>query len=304
MNGAEGLLGIASAFKGFNEGMKDAEDRKYKQMEAEAKVNAKLEDRERQRFQDKLEARKAGFLVPEGDGDMDPATMQYDPQYLALKRKIGAGGGAGPIKDDPFSTDLRTKWLNDPTTKATREVMAGYDKVKVAAQNPTAAGDLSLIFGYMKMLDPGSTVREGEFANAQNAAGVPDQIRNMYEKVRAGTRLSPQQRRDFLNQAKNVYKSQYGNQERFSSSIRGIAQRRGLRGEDIALDDMFLNPANDEDVVIPDDEISPVEAGNEGLLSKGAGLVKRFFMGSERPAGDDKAAKMKRLQELKAKAGK
>jgi len=39
------------------------------------------------------------------------------------------------------------------------------------------------------MLDPGSVVRESEFATAQNAAGVPDQVRNMYNKVLSGTRL-------------------------------------------------------------------------------------------------------------------
>lgn len=57
----------------------------------------------------------------------------------------------------------------------------------------------------MKMLDPGSTVREGEFATAQNAAGVPTQIVNQYNKAKSGERLAPEQRADFLNQAKEQY---------------------------------------------------------------------------------------------------
>ena len=48
----------------------------------------------------------------------------------------------------------------------------------------TAAGDLSLIFKYMKMLDPGSTVREGEFANAENAKGIEDSLRALYNKIK------------------------------------------------------------------------------------------------------------------------
>jgi hypothetical protein len=35
----------------------------------------------------------------------------------------------------------------------------------------------------MKMLDPTSVVREGEFATAQNAASIPIKIVNMYNKA-------------------------------------------------------------------------------------------------------------------------
>ena len=53
-------------------------------------------------------------------------------------------------------------------------------KINAVASDPSAASDLALIFSFMKVLDPGSVVREQEFANAQNAAGVPDQVRNLY----------------------------------------------------------------------------------------------------------------------------
>ena len=61
-----------------------------------------------------------------------------------------------------------------------------------------------MIFAYMKMLDPGSVVREQEFANAQNAAGVPDQVRNAYNKALRGERLNPAQRAEFLRSAKQM----------------------------------------------------------------------------------------------------
>lgn len=294
MNGAEGLLGLASAFQGFAKGVQDGEDRQYKRMEMEAKLEAQRQDKERQREMDEatnrmnlFKVREQGFLVPAGTAsvnDLDMSNLQHDPQSLAMKR-LAARGGAAPIKDDPFSADLRTKWLNDPTTKNTREVMAGYDAVKTAAKDPSAAGDLSLIFGYMKMVDPGSSVKEGEFANAQNSAGLSDKLRNQYNQLLNGQRLNAAQRGDFVNQARNLYKSRYANQKRFSDSIRGVAQRRGLKGEDIALDDMFLDPEQDEQIEIANDPrglVSPVEAGNEGLLAQGAGLVKRMFMGREK----------------------
>lgn len=55
------------------------------------------------------------------------------------------------------------------------------------------------------MLDPGSVVREGEFATAQNAAGIPDIVRNMYNRALEGTRLNPTQRDMFIGQAKALY---------------------------------------------------------------------------------------------------
>lgn len=127
-----------------------------------------------------------------------------------LKRALKAGelSQAGTKEKLKATTDLRKEWNSNPITKATAEVAQAFSKVKKAAENPSPAGDLSLIFNYMKMLDPGSTVREGEFANAQNAAGIPDRIRNMYNNAIAGERLNPNQRQDFTNQANNVFKAQ------------------------------------------------------------------------------------------------
>ena len=92
-----------------------------------------------------------------------------------------------------------------------------YKKIEVAAKNPSAAGDISLIFGYMKLLDPGSVVREGEFATAQNAGGIPQSIYGAYNRALNGERLAPSVRNDFINQAKNLVSSQ---QEIFNQTIK------------------------------------------------------------------------------------
>jgi hypothetical protein len=83
-----------------------------------------------------------------------------------------------------------------------------YKKIEAAAKNPSAAGDISLIFGYMKLLDPTSVVREGEFATAQNAGSVPDRIFALYNKALTGETLKSNIREDFVNQAKNLVRSQ------------------------------------------------------------------------------------------------
>ena len=95
--------------------------------------------------------------------------------------------------------DLRKEFNGLGEIKDFRKVDAAYNKVKNATDaKPSPAGDLAIIFNYMKILDPGSVVREGEFATAQNAASVPDQIRNLYNRVVNGERLNANQLQLFV----------------------------------------------------------------------------------------------------------
>lgn len=124
------------------------------------------------------------------------------------------------------------------------QIGQAYKKIEVAAKNPSAAGDISLIFGYMKLLDPGSVVREGEFATAQNAGSIPQSIYGMYNKALSGERLAPTVRNDFLNQAKNLISSQ---KEIFDATIKpkfeSIVKTNGLTQNNV-----MFNPFEGIDV--------------------------------------------------------
>ena len=111
---------------------------------------------------------------------------------------------------------------------------------RIAASNDgTPAGDLALIFNYMKMLDPGSTVREGEFATAQNAAGVPDRVRNAVNQLISGERLSDAQRKNFTEQAKLIFDKAKGGFESTVAPILNIGKSRGLTKADILGEGFF-----------------------------------------------------------------
>ncbi len=103
-------------------------------------------------------------------------------------------------------TALRKEFNNLQQVKDYKTVKNMFQTVESSARLWTAAGDLSLIFAYMKILDPNSTVREWEFANAQNAGWIEDKVRNAYNKAMKWTRLSDRQRSDFANTAKTLYK--------------------------------------------------------------------------------------------------
>lgn len=146
-----------------------------------------------------------------------------------------ASGAPGP-KALAREAEIRKEFINQPGVKEFQTVRQGYQNVHAAAKDPSAAGDLSMIFAYMKILDPNSVVREQEFANAQNAAGVPDRIRNVYNRIMAGERLNPAQRADFIAQAEKLY----ANQERQYQSIKKqygtIAEGSRARPDMVTLD--------------------------------------------------------------------
>ena len=98
----------------------------------------------------------------------------------------------------------------------------------VGAKQNNAAGDMGMIFSYMKMLDPTSAVREGEQASAQNAAGVPDRVRNIYNNLLTGQRLSPAQRREFLSMGLGLFQEQEKRLSPRKEYFSGIARQYGM----------------------------------------------------------------------------
>ena len=113
-----------------------------------------------------------------------------------------------PLQGKTFGNekDLRNEF--QAQVKPYIELGQAYQKIETAAKNPSPAGDIAMVYGFMKVLDPSSVVREGEFATAQNAGSVPDSVRNMYNKALSGERLNEKIRSDFLQQARNLVESQ------------------------------------------------------------------------------------------------
>lgn len=165
----------------------------------------------------------------------DKAAFEQRAKQRELGILEGKANKEGTAKITEAATNLRKELTGLPVTKATQEVSAAYNKVQNASSDPSAAGDLALIFNYMKMLDPGSVVREGEFANAQNAAGIPVQVRNMYNKAISGERLAPQQRGDFVKQAGGVYQAQLDLQNQVNKQYAGYAQQFGIPADQVVV---------------------------------------------------------------------
>ena len=128
---------------------------------------------------------------------------------------------------------FRSDYMKNDVTRDTNKVRASYNRIKASAKDPSAAGDLALIFNYMKMLDPGSVVRESEFATAQNAAGVPDRVRALYNRVIDGERMALDQRADFVSRSDALWSSQVDSQKELDEQFQTFADKWGIDTEGI-----------------------------------------------------------------------
>lgn len=124
--------------------------------------------------------------------------------------------------------DYRKEFLGNPEVKDFRNVANSTRQIVTLMQGEgSPMSDLGGIFTFMKSLDPTSVVREGEQASVQNAAGVPQNIRNYYNRLATGKRLSPEQRADMVNTALNLYGSRAQSYNTFANTYRGLVAEAG-----------------------------------------------------------------------------
>lgn len=155
---------------------------------------------------------------------------------IAAEQKAEAEARKATDTGINFETEkkLRDEYVGQ--TKDFKTIQSAWRSIKTSGGEPSAAGDMSLIFGYMKLLDPGSTVREGEYANAQNAGGVPDRVVASYNKLLNGQILSDSQRKDFLGQAKKQYDSRRGEYGELKKSYTSLAKEYGLEPKRVVVE--------------------------------------------------------------------
>lgn len=112
--------------------------------------------------------------------------------------------------------------------KTFQDVARAASSVRSLSPTMNPAEQMALIFQTMKMLDPGSTVREGEYANAQNTTGALGQMWNAYNKAMTGQGLNPTQISDFRGMIDGLYNAAEGQYAQTYDFYRGMAPRYSM----------------------------------------------------------------------------
>lgn len=128
---------------------------------------------------------------------------------------------------------LRGDFRSEPIYKAYQETQSAYSQIKSALSKASPAGDLAGATKIMKILDPGSVVRESELGMAMAASGLLDRIENYAQNVMRGTKLTPTQRSDFLSLAERLYTESVKQYNAKRSEYEAIAARNQLNVDDV-----------------------------------------------------------------------
>ncbi len=162
----------------------------------------------------------------------------------AIKAAQGpASGGVSPYQQFNEAARMRTEFQNQ--SAPFQKVRDSFNRIQASATNPSPAGDLSMVYNYMKMLDPGSVVRESEFASAAAAKPMLERLGLSWDAVGSvwsGKKLTPGQRQDFLNRANQLYQTEAKQHEQRVSETRRMATGFGIN-PDLIISDMGAQPA-------------------------------------------------------------
>lgn len=123
---------------------------------------------------------------------------------------------------------LRSDFRAEPIYKGFEETKAAKLQIDQAAKMASPAGDLAAATKIMKILDPGSVVRESELGMAMAATGVEDRVRNYANMVITGQKLTPTQRKDFVDLSDKLYNAAAGQFNQKRGEYAGIAERNKL----------------------------------------------------------------------------
>jgi len=150
--------------------------------------------------------------------------------------------GGAPEED---AHKLRSQYHGLNTIRDYNTVQAAFEKIRFSGdpkRTPTAQSDLSLIFAYMRILDPNSVVRESEFKLAENAQeyfgkliengeltdreiGMLPIIKQQLERVQTGRLLLDSSRDNMVKEAVGVFKGQV------TTAVKGIRQYTDFEDE-------------------------------------------------------------------------
>jgi len=138
------------------------------------------------------------------------------------------------------TTDVELKLADDYRTqsKGWQETAGSIKKINAALKTATTNAGSALAAGtaFMKLLDPGSVVRESELGMALNASGWIDRARNWGAKVQYGGIMTPLQVKNLGEAAKALYDEAAATQQQIDAAYAKRAKDYGADPSRVIID--------------------------------------------------------------------
>ncbi len=206
--------------------------------------------------------------------------QDYQNQMLELKQqglentlsmaqqRIGAANDRAGLAESRAgfnqAAELRKEF--QAQSKNFQQVRDSFNRIQTSAQSPTPAGDLSMLYNYMKMLDPGSVVRESEFRSAATAKPLLERVGLSWDAVGAifsGQKMTPGMRQDFLNRAAQLYSAENQQHGQRVNEYKRLATGANLN-PNMVITDMEATGAAPAAPSAPNAPTAPTPAGAQG----------------------------------------
>jgi hypothetical protein len=192
--------------------------------------------------------KQQGLLAPEVEKKKKLAEViaQTSPEYITAKQQV----------DAPGVEDLQRKEFMGQKTVQDFPIVDQYFNQMVSAFDDYGPGsDLSFIYGAMKVVDPGSSVKDSEASMAEHAGGFPAAIQGALQTVLGRGQLSEKQRIGLMQVSRRFYDKHADQVNTLRTGYENLSKSRG---------------ANVGNVLI-----MPPPRTTESILGK-AGLLPRF----------------------------
>ena len=188
--------------------------------------------------------------------------------------------------DEDFGKDKRDatmqmaqQWENVEVVKDLTGQVNQLKKLEAWVDQPSGPGDLAIIFGFMKTLDPSSIITDSEQESAAKAGlNVPETVFRYFKQVGTGQLLSEPQRKLFLQVAKQAV---LANKDAIDPFIKKYIERGKAYGikEGIIRNAVIRNPLDrleeaNEPTITPPVNTGPVDNNSADQIgSEAASLI-------------------------------
>jgi hypothetical protein len=157
-------------------------------------------------------------------------------QKLKLSAAQGSVSYETPTQRFERSSSLRKEYQGIQVVKDFDQVKVAYNQISGALKNASPANDLAAATKFMKLLDPGSVVRESELGMAMSASPAMERVTNYFNQLKTGEKLTPTQREDFRKSAEMLYKASENVIIPIQNEYRGIAASAGISPRNVIIE--------------------------------------------------------------------
>lgn len=172
------------------------------------------------------------FQAQENAKDRELKERELNAKLAEMKAKSVKEATDMEFQKGEFSQKIRKELQGTDSFTRYAELRVQTRNLFNAFEKPGAFSDLGILMSFMKVLDPGSVVRESEGKLFIEKGNFSDKFKNAVEGIQTGKNLQPAQRKEIVEEAARRLSQEMGNYSDTRSAAIKSAESLGLDNAD------------------------------------------------------------------------